>query len=105
MSLAVFNIEKSRDSLGREITPTCEYANSILRQVRSLCCRTAAATDLITFLKSHPVKFPCSITPRSEEAALLIRAIDNEHPHEGSDLAALESVKWDEEGDTVFNPW
>ena len=41
------------------------------------------------FLVSHPKEFACSVLPRSTKAAELIRSIEDEHPFEPSDAAAL----------------
>ena len=37
----------------------------------------------------------CSIVPRSENAAALIRSVEEEHPYEKSDSETLAHVKWD----------
>ena len=51
---------------------------------------------VFTILKflSHPKEFECSIFPRSEKAASMVRAIEEEQPFEPSDANALLKVNW-----------
>lgn len=45
-------------------------------------------------LISHPKEFECSLTPRSDRAAQLIRATHDELSAGASDVEALARVKW-----------
>ena len=52
--LSVFEISKARDEDGNPIIPSGEYVSSLV---------------------SHPVRFRCSIKPRSSEAEKVINAL------------------------------
>ncbi|KLO06300.1 cytochrome P450 [Schizopora paradoxa] len=72
-SLAAFNIGKAIDANGNEITPAEDYTNGII---------------------SRPNDFECSIKPRSDKVASLIKAVEDEHPFEPSNSADLLELDW-----------
>jgi len=72
MVLAVFNISKARDTTGKFIEPEVEYLPGVV---------------------SHPKKFQCSITPRSDAAATLIKTVMNERAYDQDDSANLPESK------------
>lgn len=79
MSIAAFDIHKARDKTGKEIEPVHEFQAGLNRQV------AIYPTDFVRFLTtpqncSQPKPFRCSITPRSEKAAMLIQSVLEEHP-------------------------
>ncbi|TDL20089.1 cytochrome P450 [Rickenella mellea] len=71
MSLAAFNITKARDERGVEIIPECEFTTGII---------------------SHPKPFRCTITPRSDKVAALVRSADEEYPVLENDAAILKEL-------------
>jgi len=75
MSLAVFNISKAKDASGNVVELQYEYTNGII---------------------SRPKDFVCSIVPRSEKSAALIRSVEEDHPFERSDAEALVNLEWEE---------
>jgi len=74
MTLAVFDITKSKDAKGCEVEPRYEYTPGVI---------------------SHPKEFKCSITPRSEKAIALVHSVQHEHPFEPSDSDKLANLSWE----------
>jgi hypothetical protein len=70
--LATFNIDKAVDEAGHVIEPTFEYLTALVRYdyIHPVLSRGSYA-----WLRSAPLPFKCSITPRSNEAVRLIRGI------------------------------
>ncbi|KLO09944.1 O-methylsterigmatocystin oxidoreductase [Schizopora paradoxa] len=68
MILAVFDISKAQDKLGREIVPLVEYTPGAL---------------------NHPKRFECRILPRSETAVALIETVKNEGAYDLDDSGNL----------------
>lgn len=73
MTLAVFDIRKAKDKRGDAIEPISSFQPGIL---------------------SRPLAFSCDISPRSNEAARLIREVEIDFPWENSDVEQLDRVKW-----------
>lgn len=90
MSTAVFNITKAKDASGREIDPIHESLPGLIRWANvvlillSIPIRSHWSSSLAWWC-SFPKPFQCSITPRSEKAATLIRTVLDEHPFEKGD--------------------
>lgn len=72
MSLATLNIRKATDGQGNVIEPSVRFTAGKI---------------------SHLEEFRCNIKPRSAKAEQLIRAVEDEHPWEAGDAAALEGLK------------
>jgi hypothetical protein len=70
--LATFNIDKAVDEAGHVIEPTFEYLTALVRYDYIYVVPTNGS---YAWLRSAPLPFKCSITPRSNEAAKLIRGI------------------------------
>ncbi|KLO09949.1 cytochrome P450 [Schizopora paradoxa] len=69
MMIASFDISKAKDEFGNDVKVDIDYS-------------TASGT-------SHPKPFKCSITPRSENAASLVRSVLIEHPFDRDDSKKL----------------
>ena len=61
--IAVFNISKTRDKLGNEITPSDEYELGFLWYVFQ--CLVLVQLLSASESSSHPKRFVCKIEPRS----------------------------------------
>ena len=72
--LAVLDIRKARDDNGQVVEPLYQYTPGII---------------------SHPMEFKCSIRPRSERAAAIIKHVEDEHPFVKSDADAIAQLKWE----------
>ncbi|KLO12343.1 cytochrome P450 [Schizopora paradoxa] len=72
--LAVLDIRKARDDNGQVVEPVYQYTPGII---------------------SHPMEFKCSIRPRSERAAAIIKHVEDEHPFAKSDADAIAQLKWE----------
>lgn len=72
--LAVLDIRKAKDENGQVVEPVYHYTPGII---------------------SHPTEFKCSIRPRSERAAAMIKHVEEEHPFEKSDADAIAQLKWE----------
>ncbi len=72
--LAVLDIRKGHDEKGDVVEPLYQYTPGII---------------------SHPMEFKCSIRPRSERAAAMIKHIEEEHPFARSDADAIAQLKLD----------
>jgi len=66
--LAAFEIAKTRDSSGNDIEPPVEFVPGVV---------------------SHPKKFKCSITPRSDSVVTLIKTVMNESAYDLDDSERL----------------
>jgi len=71
--LSAFDIGKGKDASGNTIEPLYEYTPGVI---------------------SHPKDFLCSVTPRSDKAAQLVKSVEFEHPAQHSDAEVLASVRW-----------
>lgn len=71
-SLAVFDIKKGVDELGKEIEPEVSSMPGVI---------------------SHPVPFTAVVTPRSLKHEDLIRQVEKVHPWEISNAGELETIK------------
>lgn len=71
-SLAVFDIKKGVDDLGKEIEPEVRFSSGNI---------------------SHPGPFKATITPRSSRHEELVRQVESKHPWEKSSADELEAVK------------
>lgn len=72
--LATFNVHKVVDGSGNVIEPPVNYSSAFIRSVKYLFQCGAASQLKTTFhCDSHPLPFPCQITPRSEESEQLVR--------------------------------
>jgi cytochrome P450 len=72
-TLAVFNIGKFVNPKGQIVEPEAKFEPGAI---------------------SHPVPYQCSIKPRSEAHAHLIKSAEQEYPWEESDAKELENIKW-----------
>lgn len=90
--LSVFNINKARNSEGEVIEAVVEYTSGIVSYVHAYFAKSRII--YLSSLISHPKEFECSLTPRSDRAAQLVRATHDELSAEASDVEALARVKW-----------
>ena len=97
MSLAVFNISRSKDKDGHEIELDVQYLPGVVRHVHVLLSPTVKLgihmiMHLNLHIHSHPTPFQCNIVPRSERAVSLIKSVLDEHPFEKSDAETLKAL-------------
>jgi len=72
--IATMDISKAMDENGNLITPPLEFTTGFVRFVSfSLFFFLKKDVLFISFSKSHPKPFKCSIRPRSEQAVMLIQ--------------------------------
>lgn len=76
--IATMDIGKAMDENGNVITPPLEFTTGFVRFVSFslslfFCFFLKKDVLFISFSKSHPKPFKCSIRPRSEQAVMLIQ--------------------------------
>lgn len=92
MTLAVFNVHRAKDPLGKDLDPNIEFATGIIRFEFSF----TQVNQNVLCPSSRPKDFVCSISPRSAKAAALIRSVEVEHPFEKSNAEDLVDLTWPE---------
>lgn len=91
-TLATCNISKPVDHEGKDIEPIVEYCGGVIRYVRHVTWEITKLT--LSTCSSHPSDFKCTVVPRSEKTAALVKTFTDEHPVEPSHAEILDKVVW-----------
>ena len=76
--LALFNMSRKWDSTGNLVEPRDEMTSQGISSVFHLSCFAARALRSSVSTRSSPLRFECSITPRSAAALELVGELGDE---------------------------